>query len=169
MTDDTLDDTIDRVAGEMTAGAADPTLTARVRERIHQRRPAWVTPALAAASVVGAVGITIVLWPQNELREAAASELVASAVAPIVALPGTVPTELTRPQDLEGGTLVPPRPPPPIVAPASPIVAVDETPLAVAALVVPPLVMPEMMEIEPLHIASLQIAEIEHEDPKEPR
>jgi hypothetical protein len=70
---------------------------------------------------------------------------------------------------MEGGTSVPPQTPPSTVARASAIISVDETPLAVAALVVPPLMMPELTEIEPLHIASLQIAEIEHEDPKEPR
>ena len=138
MSDETLDDTIDRVAGEMTAGAADPALAARVRERINQRRWAWVTPVLAAASVVGAAGITMVLWPQNRLPERTASELAANAVAPVVALQGTVSADSTGLEhvggtgaeggtdvvggtaveggsdvegwsDVEGGTLVPPQ------------------------------------------------------------
>lgn len=103
---ETLDETIDRVAGEMSAVAGDPALTARVRERMDGRRRVWLLPTLAAASVVGVVVLAMAaLWPRVEHIPApppTSHELAANAAAPTVER-GTSSAE-------EGGTSVPPLP-----------------------------------------------------------
>lgn len=157
MTHETIDETLDRVAGEMTAVAGDPTLPARVRERMHRHPRPWLVPALIAASVAGAAVLSVVVTrPDGQSAGAEVHEVSGRALAPVAPLAAAVPQPDLSPAHFP-------------VAPAAAIVSVDETPLAVAALVIAPLAMPEVAEIEPLRVASLQIADIEFEESKEPR
>jgi hypothetical protein len=156
VTHETVDDTLDRVAGEMTAVAGNPMLSARVRERMHRRVRPWLPPALVAASVAGVVALSVLLsHPDGRSAGVEVHELSGRALTPLAPFAVAVPQP-----DLS--THFP-------VAPAAAIVSVDETPLAVAALVIAPLAMPAVAEIEPLRVASLQIADIEFEESKEPR
>ena len=157
MTHETIDETLDRVAGEMTAVAGNPMLSARMRERMHRRARPWLLPALVAGSVAGVVALSVVLsHPDGRSAGAEVHEVSGRALAPVAPFAAAVPQP----------DLSPTRFP---VAPAATIVSVDETPLAVTALVIAPLAMPEVAEIEPLRVASLEIDDIEFEESKEPR
>jgi len=155
MNHETLDEIIDRVAGEWTAVAADLTLTARVRERMQLRRRPWLMPVLAAASMAGAIAVAVVLTGGEDTRPEV-GDLSSRALAPVATFPVTVPQPDLSPTHFPAQR-------------ASAIVSMGEPPLAVPALIVAPLAMPEVAEIEPLHVAGLQIAEIDVDDPKEPR
>jgi hypothetical protein len=157
MTHETVDDTLDRVAGEMTAVADNPMLSTRVRERMHRRARPWLLPALVAGSVAGVVALSVVLSHlDGQSAGAEVHEVSGRTLAPVAPLAVSVP-----PADLSWTHS--------LAVPSAAIVSVDETPLAVAALVIAPLAMPEVAEIEPLRVASLQIADIEFEEPKEPK
>lgn len=157
---ETLDETIDRVAGEMSAVADDPGLTARVRERMNGRRRVWLMPTLAAASVAGIVVIAAALWPRAEPIPApprTSHELAANVAAPTV-------ERVTSPA-LEGGTLVPSQP----AMVDADVEPVEPAPLAIAELTIAPLAMPDVAEIAPLQVENLEIAGMEFEPLKESR
>jgi len=188
VTQETLDETIDRVAGEMTAVAADSRLAARVRERTHEQRRPSVKPALAAVCVLGVVVIAIVLWPAGERPTSAAPELVANAVIPIAPLLPTMSSDLAGSGVVVGGTPVPPsveagtlvasnleRPTSVPPVPATAVAAADAeagaggpAPLAVAELTIPPVVRPDAVAIAPLDVAPLDVPGLQlTEEPKE--
>lgn len=157
MTDETLDETLDRIAGEMTAVAADPSLASRVRQQMRQRYRPWLMPTLVTASMAGVLALSLIVTrPAWQGGEPEARALSGRALAPLTPLAVAVPRS-----DVSRRPVAAARP--------SPIAWLDEAPLAVAALIVPPLAMPEAGEIAPLHVESLQIAEIEFEPSKEPR
>lgn len=173
---ETLDETIDRIAGEMTAVSADPAFADRVRSRFSDRRRPLFVPVLAAATVVSAVAIAIMMWPQNESPALADRELVAGSVAPIASLPATVFSASTRllPR-LERGTF-------PAVdggtpaAPHSPAVAEAQAesggpdPLAIAELAIAPPGGPDAVSIAPLDVARLEVPVLDTTyESKEPR
>ena len=181
---ETVDETIDRVAGEMTAVVADPTLTARVRERLHPGRPPWVMPALAVASLVGIVAVAVVsMTPSDDTvlpREGA--ELSAADIAPLVALARSVEGSGMA-SDLDETTVavrgtdsgrvrqeseIPDAAVPAMVADADPPGA--PAPLAIAELSVSPLTWPGTAEIAALEVAPLEVLELDlTEEPKEPK
>jgi hypothetical protein len=176
VTHETLDETIDRIAGEMTAVSADPAFADRVRPRLSDgHRPLFV-PVLAPATIVSAVVIAIVLWPQNESPARADRELVAGSVAPMASLPATVFSALTRlPPRLQGGTFLaadsgaPAAPHGPAVADAQ-VESAGPDPLAIAELAIPPAVSPDAVSVAPLDVARLEVPELDTTyESKEPR
>lgn len=176
MTHETLDETIDRIAGEMTTVSADPAFADRVRPRLSDDRRPLFGPVLAAATVVSAVVIAIVLWPQNESPSRADRELIAGSVAPTVSLPATVwnaSTTLLPP--LEGRTLpaagggAPAAPHGSAVAEAQ-VESAGPDPLAIVELAIPPPVSPDVVSIAPLDVAQLEVPELDTTyESKEPR
>jgi hypothetical protein len=87
MTHETVDETIDRVAGEMSAVTDDPGLAVRVRQQLSAHRRPPFLPVFAAVSIAGALVIAIVVWPHSAPPAPAGTELVANAVTPIASLP----------------------------------------------------------------------------------
>jgi hypothetical protein len=176
---ETLDETIDRVAGEMSAVTGDPALTARVRERMGSRRHGWLILALAA-SVAGVVVIAMALWPRAErigTPGAGHREVAAGIVAPVAPprepvwhndpAPSVVGRAATRLRGRAsapsegGGTSVPPR-----VASAAAFEDAEAeitgpAPLAIAALAIPPLPGPDAVAIAPLDLAPLGVPELD--------
>lgn len=189
MNRETLDETIDRVAGEMSAVAGNPALTAQVRERMDARRRTRLKPLLAAASVAAAVVIATVVWPRIDWIEPpapASRELAANAVAPIVPLVEggrSVPAnaavrdaeiEASTPPnaalgDATGGTSVPSNTPSAVAFASANADTIGPAPLGIAELTITPMEVPDVPEIAPLQIESLEIVEIAVDQSKEPR
>jgi hypothetical protein len=92
-----LDETIDRVAGDVTAVSADSALSDRIRARLADRRRPLFMPVLAAASVAGATVLATALWLQREPAAPAEPALVATAIAPMASLRRAVPGSVTFP------------------------------------------------------------------------
>ncbi len=176
MTHETLDEMIDRIAGEMTAVSADPGFADRVRPRLSDRRRPLYAQVLAAATVVSAVVIASMLWPQNESPARADRELVGGSVAPIASLPATVFSASTRlsPRPERGtfpaaGGVAPVAPHNAAVAEAE-VESAGPDPLAVAELAIPPAVRPDAVSIVPLDVARLEVPELDTTyESKEPR
>jgi len=192
VTHETLDETIDRVAGEMSAVAGDPALTARVRERMDGRRRGWLMPTLAAASVAGVVVIAMALWPRAEQippPPPASHELAANVAAPTVEGGAPVPPHVAGRivPNVDGGTSVPPHAgrilpnveggasvPPHITSPVAFEDAEAETtgpaPLAIAELTITPMAGPDAVVIAPLDVAPLHLPELDTiDESREPR
>ena len=175
MTDETLDDTIDRVAREWTDVGADAAFAERVRARLVQARRSWLVPAMAAASVA-VVALVIWLpraadspWPPE------ATTLGARSLAPWAALPpaAEAPTRIAGVNDEVQA------PPPRLAAASEAVVAVANAPaaeapldlilpaitigpaaIAITELNVVPVVRPDVMAIAPIDVAPLDVPEL---------
>jgi hypothetical protein len=141
MSRELLDDTIDRVAHDLTVPASNAPISAGVRTRMADVRP-WRLPAVVAVAVVISAGIAGLLWSRapRQIREAETSRLL-SAVRPTGAAPLAAVVEpvatLVRPREADARAMV------------------DVAPLMVA-----PLSLDAIDEVEPLRVDALQIADI---------
>lgn len=187
MNRETLDETIDRVAGEMSAVTANPTLTAQVCARMDARRRPWLMPSLAAASVAAVVVSATVLWPRSDRSVPPAPpgrELAADAVAPNAPLAEGGPSaRVDAMVDAESEPGMPPHPAPDDAAGGAAVrlntsfvlelanagAPTAPAPLAIPELTIRPLAVPDDPEIAPLQIESLRVAEIDFEASKEQR
>ena len=192
MTHETLDETIDRVAGEMTTVADDPALTAPVRERMDARRRVWLMPTLAAASVAGVVVIAVALWPRAEQIQApprASHELAGNVAAPTVEGGTPVPPQVAGrilpngdggtsappqggriPPNVEGGASVPPHITSPVAFEDAEAETTGPAPLAIAELTITPMAGPDAVVIAPLDVAPLHLPELDTiDESREPR
>lgn len=174
MTHETLDETIDRVAGEMTTVADDPALTARVRERMDARRRGWLMPTLAAASVAGVVVIAMALWPRMEQIQPpppASHELAANVAAPTVEGGAPVPPHAGRIlPNVEGGASVPSHTTSPAAFEDAEAEPTGPAPLAIAELTITPMAGPDAVVIAPLDVAPLHLPELDTiDESREPR
>jgi hypothetical protein len=83
-----LDETIDRIAAELTAVPPDPGFSARVRHRLpptHPRRSTWLV-ASAAAAAAAAIALTVIARFAAMPSGDAVEEMEVPAVAVIVPL-----------------------------------------------------------------------------------
>jgi hypothetical protein len=196
---ETLDDTIDRVAGDMTAVSADPAFADRVRRQLADRhRPRWMR-VLVPAAVVSAMAVVSVLWLQHETPAPANRELAANALGPVAPLHTAVSGDAPARAEGEAGTLVTRRAErasraaadaersgPDSGAGTSVVLGVNANPaaadagvaspgpppLVIAALMIVPVVRPDAVAIAiaPLEIAPLEVPGLQvGEEPKEQR
>jgi hypothetical protein len=100
-----LDETIDRVARELTTPAHDRALSTNVRERITRPRRVALAPLLACGAVVAGLVTSLMIWTSIRSEPAAAAQAVLSSrplapVAPLrgVASRGVVSRPSTTPQ-----------------------------------------------------------------------
>jgi hypothetical protein len=188
---ETLDETIDRVAGEMSVVSRDPGLTARVRAGMDAPRRPWLMPTLAVASVAMAVVLATGLWPRVERAgppDSAHREIAANAVTPVAPLAsprervwrheparptmvGETVTPLrdraSRSVDLDGAGSWPsaegraPVPPHLAAAWADAGEPAGPAPLAVAELIIAPMAGLDEVAIAPLDVVPLHVPELQ--------
>jgi hypothetical protein len=146
-----IDDAIDRVAAEATAGEPSPEFRARVMARLGERRPAYAWPLVAVATA--AVVIVAVVTNLPRQHEVPSLQTIASAPSPEHAIAAAAPdlsavdpavTVVRRPAlAVRAATYAPPAGLPPI-EPLEPITqeSIQPTTLSIPQLTVKPIVMP---------------------------
>ena len=148
-----LDETIDRVARDLTTVSADDAFGARVRQRLSapRHRPWRVLVAVGVASAAAVVTITAALWTSPERVPATAHHVVlpleARGIATIAPLAATVHRPTVRVEAM---------------------VAAAEH-LSVEPIAIEPLPVEAPVQIDPLYVGDLQVPAIEIEDIKEQR
>lgn len=152
MRDELLDDTINRVASDMTAGGSNAMLSAVVRRRIVERRrwPSAVAP-LALATAVAVMTTVVTQWlaspPARDGRQSELPSIEARWLAPIVPLAaGVAPSPLTER-----------------------VVSRPTPPLGIAPLSIAPLTIAILRDVEPVRMDDIRIAEMPTMELKEPR
>jgi hypothetical protein len=167
MTNERLDETIDRVAQTMTAVPADPAFSARLSRRL-QRRTGNVTSWVLAASAAAAVLVTtvVVSRPVADQPESIAAVARHDGLAPVAPEAATALTAPAAPVAL-AAPATPAAPAAP--APEAPTGAEDIVPaLRVAALTLEPLTLADV-DVVPLDVTRLEIIDIDSSEPKEPK
>jgi hypothetical protein len=172
---ETLDETIDRVACEMTEVGADAAFAVRVRAGLAQPRRSWLVPAMAVASVAV---VLLVIWLPRAAdlpSRPGAITLAARSLAPWAALPPAAEAP-TRSAGVDNEVRAPR--PPIAAAPGAAVAAANapaaEAPLdlivsaitagpaaiAIAELNVVPVVRPDVMAIAPIDVTPLDVPEL---------
>jgi hypothetical protein len=157
-----IDETIDRVAAELTAVPADPGFSARLRDQLAHRQHHSARWALASATAAVLVAAVVVLRFYSAPPEDAASGIVIASRGigagpvelPLGGLVGSVRAGLVSAAP-EAGTL-------PMAPSDSEGEALASEPgaLTVSPLVVEPVNLPAVLDIAPLEVPHLEIVEI---------
>lgn len=146
-----IDDAMDRVAAEATAGEPSPEFRARVMARLGERRSSYAWPLVAIATA--AVVIVAVVTSRQQVHEGPPQQTIASAPSPehVVAPVGPDVTTLEpaatvgrRPAlAAHAATYTPPEGLP-LIEPLEPITqeSIQPTKLSIPQLTVKPIVMP---------------------------
>ena len=160
MSDNDLNRTIDEVAGEMTAGEADPNLRVRVLADIERPRPFAWRPVFATVCAAGAViALVIVAGVGRGRRDPSTIALAPSATVPapspeVLAPATTVPAPSAKRPALAAKRVPSPNPyaEPPL----------EEAPLTVEPMVVAPITPVELTGSEQLpSIAPISVAPLD--------
>ncbi len=177
MTNERLDEAIDRVARAMTTVPADPAFTARLTDRLSRATsylPRWVLAAPAAAVVLL---VTFLLSRPDSGRPASIAGAGQPGNVPAVTSPRPIASAASdtssttaRPLSSAGIQRIGTTRRTSATRPLEPADAEDAIPpLNVAALTLEPLTLADV-EVSLLDVASLEIADIERGvEPKEPK
>lgn len=152
MSGELLDETIDRVAEQMTMPPANSMFSVDVRQALGAPARSAFTPALVgAAAAIVAVAIGLPLWQSDprpgDSPEGTRRTLDSQAVAPIASLPRAARRAMGK----------------------VPSAVVPQTLLEVAPLNVEPLHVEAILEVEPLDVKDIVISDMVGGEMKEPR
>jgi hypothetical protein len=171
--EESLDETIDRVAAHLTMVPADPALASRIADRLETKALGWPRFALAAAAVIGMAILAVVV--SNTVRHVPAVDVAratSSAPAPRVEPQFAVPATAESTTVIASQRVVRQRRAPlPTHDPLPELPQIDalSTPVLLAVDTLPTDTLTiEPVDLAPLGMADLSVAEIDGRDsPKE--